>query len=114
MSVWTTLSESPMADADVLPGPGPSADPLLAPYLGPDPGLPTVDVAGELPAVVGRVALRQARRRRQLTAVVCIVVVAVLLAVTIMILGIARDRPATPASPGAAASAGPILLAPLL
>ena len=66
------------------------------------------------PAVAGRLALRQARRKRQLTAAVCVVVVAVLLALTIMILGIARDRPATPASPGAAASAGPIRLAPSL
>jgi TRAP-type mannitol/chloroaromatic compound transport system permease large subunit len=114
MSVWTTLSESQTAEADVEPGPRPTTTPLLAPYLGPDPGRQTVDVPSEPPAVAGRLALRQARRKRQLTAAVCVVVVAVLLALTIMILGIARDRPATPASSGAAASAGPTLLAPSL
>jgi hypothetical protein len=55
-------------------------------------------------AAVGRRALREARRKRQLTAAVCVVVVAALLAITIMIVGIARDRPATPSSSGVAAT----------
>ncbi len=141
MSVRTTLSEADTAEVDVVPDPLPTPAPLLAPVLGPDTGLPVVEVPGEPaavdmpgeppvvevpgepaavdmpgdpPVVVGRLALRQARRKRQLTVAACVVVVAVLLAITIMILGIARDRPGTPASPGAAASIGPILLAPSL
>jgi hypothetical protein len=66
----------------------------------------TVDEPQRPPTAVGRRALREARRKRQLTAAVCVVVVAALLAITIMIVGIARDRPATPSSSGVAAGSG--------
>jgi hypothetical protein len=66
-----------------------------------------VDEPGEPPAAVGRRALREARRKRQVTAGLCVVVIAVLLAITIMIVGFARDRPAGPASSGTAV--GPVL-----
>jgi hypothetical protein len=58
------------------------------------------------PTTVGRRALREARRKRQLTTAVCVVVIAALLAITIMILGIARDRPGAPASSGVAVGSG--------
>jgi len=37
---------------------------------------------------------------------VCVVVVAALLAITIMIVGVARDRPAAPSSSGVATTSG--------
>jgi hypothetical protein len=105
MSVWTTLSESDTAEADIVPGP-PAA--LFAPSPQPsaDSGPMTVDEPNGLPAAVGRRALREARRKRQITAAVCVVVVAALLAITIMILGIARDRPGAPVSSGVAIGSG--------
>ena len=104
MSVWTTLSESDTAEADVVPGPPAQPAVPLAPYpqRPADSGRMTVDEPNGSPTAVGRRALREARRKRQLTAAVCVVVIAALLAITIMILGIARDRPAAPASSGLA------------
>ncbi|MDQ1360312.1 MAG: hypothetical protein QOJ44_689 [Acidimicrobiaceae bacterium] len=112
MSVWTTLSESDTGELDIVPGARPG--PLFTPSPPTDADLSMVAVATEPPAVAGRQALREARRKRQVTAAVCVVVVAVLLAISIMIVGIARDRPATPASSGAVATTGPIVSAPLL
>jgi hypothetical protein len=112
MSVWTTLSESDTAEVDTVPGSRPGG--LFSPSPRADADLLVVDVASEPPGVAGRQALRQARRKRQVLAAICVVVVAVLLAISIMIVGIARDRPATPASLGAAASTGTIVLAPSL
>ena len=107
MSVWTTLNESDTAEADIVPGP-PLSRPLrsLIPSPPADPGPMTVDEPNGPPAAVGRRALREARRKRQITAAVCVVVVAALLAITIMILGIARDRPGAPASSGVAVGSG--------
>jgi len=112
MSVWTTLSESDTAELDIVPGARPG--PLFTPPPRTDADLSMVAVATEPPAVAGRQALREARRKRQVTAAICVVVVAVLLAISIMIVGIARDRPATPSSLGAVATTGPIVSALLL
>ncbi len=109
MSVWTTLSETDAAEAAVVPGPpaqpGSTFD-HLPPVPRADPGRMTVGEPREAPTAVGRRALREARRKRQLISAVCVVVVVALLAITIMIVGIARDRPATPSSSGVAAGAG--------
>jgi hypothetical protein len=107
MSVWTTLSETDTAEVAVVPGPPAQPRATFAPLPSAptaDPNPMTVEEPQEPPAAVGRRALREARRKRQLTAAVCVVVVAALLAITIMIVGIARDRPATPSSSGVAAS----------
>jgi hypothetical protein len=109
MSVWTTLSETDTAEVAIVPGPpvqpGTSFTPF-PPVPRADPGRMTVDEPQEPPTAVGRRALREARRKRQLTAAVCVVVVVALLAITIMIVGFARDRPATPSSSGVAATSG--------
>ncbi|HEX4216959.1 MAG TPA: hypothetical protein VHZ02_01210 [Acidimicrobiales bacterium] len=104
MSVWTTLSESDTAEADIVPGPPARPAATLAPFPVPPPGSGrmTVDEPTGSRSAVGRRALREARRKRQLTAAVCVVVIVALLAVTIMIVGIARDRPGAPAPSGAA------------
>jgi hypothetical protein len=108
MSVWTTLSESDTAEADIVPGPPAQPAALFAPYPQPpgNSGPMTVDEPNGSPAAVGRRALREARRKRQIATVVCVVVVAALLAITIMILGIARDRPGAPAPSGVAVGSG--------
>jgi hypothetical protein len=109
MSVWTTLSESDTAEVAVVPArpaqTGTRFDPF-PPVPRSDPGRMTVDEPQEPPTAVGRRALREARRKRQLTAALCVVVVVALLAITIMIVGFARDRPATPSSSGLAVSSG--------
>ena len=52
MSVRMTLSEADTAEVDVVPDPLPTPPrPLLAPVLGPDAGLPVVEVPGEPAAV---------------------------------------------------------------
>jgi hypothetical protein len=109
MSVWTTLSETDTAEVAVEPGPPAQPGTTLTsvpPAPPADPGRMTVDEPQEPPTAVGRRALREARRKRQLTAAVCVAVILALLAVTIMIVGIARDRPATPSSSGVATSSG--------
>ncbi|HEY1465897.1 MAG TPA: hypothetical protein VGF11_02490, partial [Acidimicrobiales bacterium] len=97
------------AEVALVPGPPARTRSSFAP-VPPVPPVPsanlgrmTVDEPQRPPTAVGRRALREARRKRQLTAAVCVVVVAALLAITIMIVGIARDRPATPSSSGVAA-----------
>jgi hypothetical protein len=107
MSVWTTLSESDTAEGDLVPGRRLRPDAAFSPFPGADPDPTMVDEPSEPPAAVGRRALREARRKRQLTAGICVVVIAVLLAISIMVVGFARDRPATPTSSGTAA--GPVL-----
>jgi hypothetical protein len=105
MSVWTTLSESDTAEADVVPGPAARPAAQFAPFppvTRADSGPMTADEPGGSPSAGGRRALREARRKRQLTAAVCVVVIVALLAITIMIVGIARDRPGTPSSSGVA------------
>jgi hypothetical protein len=104
MSVWTTLSESDTAEVDIVPGPRARPGSPLAALPEAGSGLRMVDEPVEPPAVAGRRALREARRKRQITAVVWVVVIAVLLAASIMIVGVARDRPVTPSSLGNAAS----------
>jgi hypothetical protein len=107
MSVWTTLSETDAAEAAIVPGPPAQPGVTFAsfpPVSTAEPVPMTVEEPQEPQAAVGRRALREARRKRQLTAAVCVVVIAALLAITIMIVGIARDRPATPSSSGLAAS----------
>jgi hypothetical protein len=104
MSVWTTLSESDTAEVDIVPGPRARTGSPLSAFPQAGPGLTMVDEPIEPPAVAGRRALREARRKRQITAVVWVVVIAVLLAASIMIVGVARDRPVTPSSLGTAAS----------
>ena len=106
MSVWTTLNESDTAEADIVPG-APAA--LFAPYPQPpaDSGPMTVDEPNGSPAAVGRRAPAGGQAASvRITAAVCVVVVAALLAITIMILGIARDRPGAPASSGVAVGSG--------
>lgn len=108
MSVWTTLSETDTAEVAIEPGPPAQPGATFTPFpLVPraDPGRMTLDEP-QGPPTAGRRALREARRKRQLTAAVCVVVVLALLAITIMIVGFARDRPATPSSSGVAATSG--------
>lgn len=57
-------------------------------------------------AGAGRRALREARRQRRRLAVFCAAVIVACLAMTIVVLGMARDRPA-PAVPSGTATAGP-------
>ncbi|HWF21769.1 MAG TPA: hypothetical protein VG226_06470 [Acidimicrobiales bacterium] len=109
MSVWTTLSETDTTEVAVVPGPPAQPGTTFTPFPPvprADPGRMTVAEPQEPPTTSGRRALREARRKRQLAAAVCVVVVAALLAITIMIVGIARDRPATPSSSGVAATSG--------
>jgi hypothetical protein len=110
MSVWTTLSETDTTEVAVVPGPPAQPGTTFTPFPPvprADPGRMTVAEPQEPPTTSGRRALREARRKRQLAAAVCVVVVAALLAITIMIVGIARDRPATPSSSGVAAGSLP-------
>ena len=108
MSVWTTLSESDTAETDIVHGPPAQPAAPFAPYpqAPAEYGRLTVDEPNRSPAAAGRRALREARRKRQVIAALWVVVIAALLAITIMILGIARDRPGAPASPGVAVTSG--------
>ena len=109
MSVWTTLSETDTTEVTLVSGPPAQPGTTFTPFPPvprADPGRMTVDEPQEPPTTSGRRALREARRKRQLTAAVCVVVVAALLAITIMIVGVARDRPAAPSSSGVATTSG--------
>jgi len=75
----------------------------------PNPGTTQADTTGvtdpaePVPAAVdppadGRRALRQARSQRRRTALLCAVVLIVCLALTLLIVGLARDRAAPPAA----------------
>jgi len=85
-------------------------DPAPVPTPGlPDPGTTHADTTGAadsadpMPAAAdaptdGRRALRQARSQRRRTALLCAVVLLLGLAVTLLIVGLARDRAAPPAA----------------
>ncbi|MGD0880682.1 MAG: hypothetical protein ABSB09_03800 [Acidimicrobiales bacterium] len=76
-----------------------------APQVPPPPGPSDVQVTTSQEAADGRRALREARRRRRRTTWICAAFVAVCLALTIVVVTLARYRPAPPLpSVGAIAS----------
>jgi hypothetical protein len=87
MTVRLTPTESELTPPPQVPSPpSPSVVPVTTP-----------ETAGD-----GRPALREARRRRRHTAWLCAAFVAVCLALTIVVVTLARYRPAPTASPGGA------------
>ena len=100
-------------DAPVPPAPpaGGAVDDLPpAPVDGPSRS--DVDGGGDIgPGAEGRRALREARRQRRRTAWLCVAVVALCLALTIVVVTLARYRPVTPPGPvGAASGAVPTIV----
>ena len=66
----------------------------------------------DAPPADGRRALREARRQRRRTAWLCAAVVLLSLALTLLIVGLARDRPAPTATSAPAATATVPVAAP--
>lgn len=98
VSIQTESSDETVTDPARIPTPGP-----------PNPGTTGVDTTGATdpadpmpraadPSTDGRRALRQARSQRRRTALLCAVVLFVCLALTLLIVGMARDRAAPPAA----------------
>jgi len=78
--------------------------PQSAPTPPDDPAGPqAVEALAEGHAGDGRRALREARRQRRRTAWVCAAVVGLCLALTIVVVSLARERPVSPSGIGAAA-----------
>ena len=102
------LGEVPAVDIptvhdDDVPGGSDTVDPDPGADPGADPGDSDPAASGD-----GRRALREARKQRRRTAWVCAVVVALCLALTIVVVSLARYRPATP--PGSVVPALPAAL----
>jgi len=100
-------ADVPTVHDDDVPGGSDTVDPRP----GADPGAdPAADPGDSDPAASGdgRRALREARKQRRRTAWVCAVVVALCLALTIVVVSLARYRPATP--PGSVVPALPAAL----
>ena len=118
MTVRLTPTESDTTPPPPVPAPPLRGDSSVtapdAPTEGPvdpPPGDPApASDAG--PAADSRRAVRESRRQRRRTAWLCAAVVAACLALTIVVVMLARDRPAAPPSALAPASHGRPLLVP--
>lgn len=91
MSVRMTLDEDDTTGvvpvSPRLPGAG-------VPVPAPDPAVAGPDAPGADGGTAGRRALREARRQRRRLMAACAAIVAACLVMTVLIVGMARDRPA--------------------
>ncbi len=97
VAIQTESSDETVTDPALVPVPG-APDPVIARTdatgaAGTNPVPATLDLPTD-----GRRALRQARSQRRRTALLCAVVLFVCLALTLLIVGLARDRAAPPAA----------------
>lgn len=99
-----TLAEDETTEVVIRSTPAPSdpESPVTADNAGPVVSVSPVDTIGRVATgTVSRKVLRQERQERQRIALICGLVIAVCIGMTVLILTLARDRPAGPTPVGA-------------